>query len=1095
MAAEMSGAGPEWAHCARHLQANKHMNVEFDYMYINVRREGDEPKTVIDSLQVLRSSKEEGVYVPSSVLRFDFDKLQKLVGPRFDIFFRALEGIEDEVAIPDSQSFRRLLVAIGRLGLPIPAAADLETYPPVLRFFAKPKEPIETALSTRGFDRRPPVPTKTTLTTRGFDERPPVRSQRAPTPTGSRPRPLEPPSTGVRTPATSHRNKAPALQGAPVRTPPTGPRTKAPEGQASTPTTSRRNKAPGLQGAAVNTPPAKKRTLPKDNPLSRRHIPAEAGDHSFLPIPNNPVEELTFEERVKDHDLDYGFSGQNGVHDLEVHNLYADIAGIDRNMRDPENLQHEYKPPYSRISLPPHQRYFTGWLLHDSTRIFHYLGDKMGVGKTFAACEAMLRITMILSNGIAIENERAQLSTLRERPLHMHEEFSASGFKNDKCRADTVSKLGFQCQCDPASPLYEITEYDHFARGFMVVLAPNNNVSTWATEVRRFITSTTRLPHNQKPVEILNIHDSKGNLGEALKNFIYGQREYGGLGTICIVPMTTTVKSTLKELRDERNSKNLPQQASLIFLDEIQRVKSVDHESMGFVKQLIRLADEPVHVIALSGSAMTTGPSDFNVVESIALDKSFKSWYGQEVYDDYKRQLLTARAALDEYAKKVKDAGIFSRGRKDQIPDKEQEEANDVMKAYDSHCREYAVVVPLLQRKELDDYLGYRVPKYSPDSDATEIMRCDSNMNQLQKRVANGYKEYLRLRYQHRVRVHSRKDPATRGPKPKMREVLFELDARPGPVRSATVSKTSIIEASLIGFAPGLAEAVLKRTIGSEEFRSAEANKIFTGTTTASQRNAVMQSSFWPQAQEAFEKVDEETGRPELHPKLVAICRIIDQMLADETPHVDKKKRKNFGVFPKKAIITVPHAWQGYILIAFLFHHYPEHTFTFVGSGSPRAERDALLAPFKRTTEVKDPADGRHDDPIALISTYDIIGFGLNLTRCNYAIITSPLSTIKDQEQMFGRIDRRGQHAKIHTYVLVDNGNPVDVTTFHRMQLRTALTVPDDERGHGLNFLLENIDEIEDEEVNTAVESGSEDSEAEVVDAADQPGNEDVEEE
>lgn len=1080
MAAEMCGAGPEWAYCVRHLQANKAMKVEFNYMYINVRREGDEPKTIIDSLQALSKNK-EGMYVPSSVVRFDFDELKNLIGPRFDISFRALEDIEDDLAIPNSQSFRRLLVAIGRLGLPVPADYDEETDPAVLRFFAKPKEP---------------EPIKTASTTRGSDDRRPVRN--APPLTGRGPRLRE-------------------AQGPTVRTPTTGPRTRAPESPASTSTTGRRTKPPGLEGAAVSTPPAKTRTVPKDNPLGRQRsqasghnrresrrpslpspgqldVPAEAADFSFLPIPRKPVEELTLERRVKDHDLDYGFSGQDGVHDLKVHNLYADIAGIDRNMRDPENEEHEYKPPYSRFSLPPHQRYFTGWLLHDSARIFHYLGDKMGVGKTFAACEAMVRITMILSNGIAIENERAQLSTLRERPLHMHEEASASGLKNDKCRADTVTKLGFQCQCDPASPLYDITQYDHFARGFNLVLAPINNVSTWFAEVRRFISSTTRLPHNHKPIEILNIHDSKGNLGEALKNFIYGEREYGGLGSICIVPMTTTVSSTLQELRGVHKRKDLLQQASLIFIDEIHRIKSVDHESMGLVNQLIRLAQDPVHVIALSGSAMTTGPSDFKVVESIALNKEFETWYGEENFDDYKRRLLTARAALDEHAKKVKDAGIIGRGRKDQIPEEEQAEAHNVMKAYDSRCREYAVALPLLQRKELDDYLGYRIARYQPDSDPPEIMRCDSNMNGLQKRVANGYKEYLRLRYQHRVRVHSRKDPATRGPKPKMRDVLFELDARPGPVVGATVSRTSIIETSLIGFAPGLAETVLKRTDGSDEFRSAEVNKIFAGTTTASQRNAVVQSRFWPQAQQAFEKVD-ETGRPNLHPKLVGICKIIDKMLADETPHMDKRTKENFGVFRKKAIITVPHAWQGYILIAFLFKTYPEHTFTFVGSGSKPAERDALLAPFKRTTEVKDPEDGRHNDPIALISTYDIIGVGLNLTRCNYAILTSPLSSISEQRQMFGRINRRGQHCKIHTYVLVDNGNPVDVTTFHRMQLRTALTVPQDERGAGLDFLLENIDEIEDEEVNTAVESGNEDSEAEEVNAAVQPGNENLGEE
>lgn len=1006
MAIVSKEAGPEWEYYAGLVGKNS-TKVEFDYLYVNIQRQGDEQANIIDSLQALSS--ERGIYVPSSVLRFSFDKLKGLIGPesdRFDLFFQAFEGAESEVAIPDSRSFRRLLVAIGNLGLPVPQPATVDDHPPVLRFIARLTDspgPVMIAIDT--------------------------------------PPPFRPREVGKRTKP-------------PHRTP------------EETPT--RRSSIPVRKD--VRAGPSKSSPLAIPGHPSVRDEPA---DSSFLPR-QEPEKELTFEERVEEHDLDYGFSDRNGVHDVNVHNLYADIAGISRHMRDPENPRHEYKPPYSSVSLPPHQTYPTGWMLSDSERIFHYLADKPGTGKTFAACEAMIRIMMIISNGIAIENELANLSTLRERPNHIHDEAYPPWPKNTECRANTLSKYGFLCQCDKKSPLYEMAFT--FAAGFMLVMVPVHLTGQWFTEINRFIRSSTRLPHNQKPIEVVNIRGLKGSPGENLKDFFYGGREHHGLGTICIVPTTTTVSSSLKAIR--REPQQMRQQCSIVVLDEIQSIKSVEHESVELVQQLIYRAEHPVHVLALSGSAMTTGPSNFNVVESIALNKvSFEGWYGEEEYKDYKDKLLTARQNLDEYAKQINKSGIVGRGQRSGLPDEEKAEAHNLMKAYDQRCREYAMVVPLLQRKALDNYLGYRIPQLQPESEMAQIIRCDSSMDNVQKQVANSYKQYLRHRYQHRVRVWSRKPQSTRGPRPKMREVLFDLDAKQAVVPKAPVTVASIGDASLIGFAPGLAKSVLKRSNDSQQFRAAEANEIFRGTTTTTQRIAVRNSPFWDRAEDAFQKMDEETGQEVLQPKIRAICRIIDEMLADREQHGDGPNQM-FGLFQKKAVICVPHAWQGYILIAYLFRRYPNRNFTFVGAGNTPEERERLIAPFKRSTEVRDPAaDGRNDDPIALIGTYNIIGTGLNLTRCNYAIATSPLGSMGDQVQFFARINRKGQYATTHTYVLVDQGNPVDVCTYHRLQKRTALTVPEDEMGQpGLEFLLDDIDEEDDQDIDPSFESGAENS-------------------
>lgn len=1113
MAAEMCGAGPEWAYCVRHLQANKAMKVEFNYMYINVRREGDEPKTIIDSLQALSKNK-EGMYVPSSVVRFDFDELKNLIGPRFDISFRALEDIEHELAIPDDQSFRRLLVAIGRLGLPMPAEYDTETDPPVLWFSAKPTEP---------------EPIKTASTIRGSDGRRLVRNAKPPT--GRGPRALEPPGPAVRTPTTGGRTKIPGPQPStprarkrsyalePLNEPdrerpqPTGQRTYAPQlrgGPVTPPPVSPGPVSPGPVSPPLppSPPPKRKRTLsdevvlqaspaPGDN---RRHsrrpslpspaqldAPAKAGESSFLEAPVAPEEELTLEERLNEPDLDYAFSAGNDIHDEKIHNLYADIAGISRDRRDPENESHKYKPPYANVSLPPHQSYPTAWILQDGARVLHYLADKPGLGKTYASCELMIRLTMILSVNIAIRNERAQLSEMNQRPLHVHEKESPRWGKNTECLADTVSKYGFVCPCQKTSPVYEIIRKREFVNGYMLVMVPLHTTGQWYDEIKAFIRSTTRLPHNLREIEVIDIHEDPDGAGDAFKRFIYEEREHHGLGTICIVPTTSTVKSALSSLYKE-SDKEMLQQPSIIVIDEMQDIKSVGHQSIRLVRRLIDFATYPVHVLCLSGSPMRYGPADFDVCESIALNKeSFGGWHGKAKYAEYEGRLKKARQNLNEYAKQVTKAGIIGRGTVDDVPEEEQAESHALMKSYDQRCREYAAQVPLLQRNERSDYLGFRIPRKRPQSGPPEIVRCNSTMDEAQKEVANQYKAYLHYRYLHRVRVWSRKPLDTRGPRPKLSEMLFQLDSKQAPLHiKAPVTQASIGDTSLIMFAPGLTKSVLKRSKPGQ-FHAAEANDIFKGTTTQSQRQAAMRSQYWPQVNSAFQKED-ENGEEVLHPKIEEICKIIDDMLVDQEVHDNLPPGSGF--LPKKAIICVPHAWQGYILICYLFNRYKRRNFTFVGAGSTPAERQKLLAPFMRKTDVRDPADSRSHDPIAVIGTFRFIGNGLNLTRANYAIATSPLGSFGDQKQFFGRIDRLGQHCTAHTYVLADNGNPVDVCTFHRMQRRTVLTVPQDEMGEGLAFLLENIDVADEEEVDTEVQSGAEDSEAEVVGAAVQPGNE-----
>ncbi|KAH8775217.1 hypothetical protein F5883DRAFT_518656 [Diaporthe sp. PMI_573] len=795
-------------------------------------------------------------------------------------------------------------------------------------------------------------------------------------------------------------------------------------------------------------------------------VPTEDEETSFLAVPKEPQRKpLTFEERVQ-NDQSYGLSSDlNDPHLEHLHNLYADIAGIDRNKRNPENPDHAYQPPYSTISLPPNQSYPTGWIMGESDKILYYLADKPGLGKTFAAIEAMVRITLIVSNGLTIESERAQLSSLQTRPLHIHDTAHPRFGINEACRAGTFERFGFLCQCDVNTPTYNVTQTGHFSAGYMLVVVPLLLVSQWVENIKRFIRTSVRLPHNQKAIEIVNIHEGE-NYGEALKSFINGNPGQFGLGKIVIVPATTTIGPSLESLRKEP-SRILKTQPSLICWDEIHNIGSTTHGAVEWVRALIYRAKNPTHVLALSGTPWRNGPTDFDVIESIACDKvSFGGWWTNEAYDAYEHRLKNARANLNDSTKQVNQMDIIGRGTRGDVRDEDKTEAHNTLMRHDERLHEYAAQIPLLQRKERSSYLGYYIPNSRPDSEKTEleIGICDSGLNDAQKLVANGYKEFLRVKHRKEVQAWSRKPESTRGPRPKIRSHLFSLDS--------VATESSRIDVSLVGFAPGLTQHVLERTNTSEvQFRSPEANKVFGKTTTTSQRQAVRTSKYWSMAQSAFLKVVPPNGETQLSPKVVFICNVIDRMLKDREPHA--KGQQTFGVFPKKMIIVVPHAFQGLMLISYLFQRYPEHNFTFVGaSNETNKERPALLAPFQRSTTSKHPEDGRSTDPIALISTYNIIGVGLNLTRCNYLIVTSPLASKAHQDQQLGRIDRPGQYASVHSYVLVDNGNPVDVTTFYRMQKRTALTVAPDEIGTGLDFLLKDIDEEDEREPDVDDEMG-----------------------
>lgn len=599
------------------------------------------------------------------------------------------------------------------------------------------------------------------------------------------------------------------------------------------------------------------------------------------------------------------------------------------------------------------------------------------------------------------------------------------------CTADTLSKYGFICQCIKNSPLHNV-DLDSFAPGYMLVIAPNDIVQQWTDEIKRFLRPTARLPHNNKPLSVFNKQDTPKKTAKIKEYFLTGPQNDSGLGKIFVVGNTNCLKDTAFALL-QGQVQRINHQPSIIVWDEMHESKSLKVGAMHVIKGLMTLAEKPVHVVAMSGTPISDGPEDFGLAEDLALHSKMGVWYGEKTLADYKQALELRRRSFIDLAQEVRsDDNInFAKGG-DELDDDNKREAHNLFRRYDAACHSYTDVLPLLQRSSTGDYLGYPLPAYSTDYNRTpEMHRFNTPMGNVQKQVANNYKAYLRFRWQRTKRSWRRQPEKSRGPKPKFEDHLFKLDASLG-----AVPNTFQIDTSLIGFAPGMATEVLKRkdSPNKKKFRSEEVQDIFSSAVTP-QRDAARSSEYWDKVPDAF---CQRPGSGELQPKIAKICEIIDEMLQDRELH--KSLPKNAEPLRKKAVICVPHAWQGFILITFLFKRYSDYNFTFVGSGMSAVVRSKLMAPFSRKTDKVSIEDTQENDPIALISTINFIGTGLNLIRANYCIATSPLRSRGEESQLFARINRKGQTCTTHNIVLMDDGNPVDVVTYQRMRTRTALT-------------------------------------------------------
>lgn len=1032
--------GPEYSYLSRLItdEPRNTRMISWDALLISVQEEGQYNPDNIDSFQIVNTAYQS--YNDRYVHRFDYGNLTGrfpvLQDRRKQLFFEAYDGA-GWLPIPDERSFRRLLIAVLNIGLPLPrkAQGDSVQPPPVLRFFARPskgKERAEDATAEGG--------DASGASSGGDDD-------------------------SGRADSTAFGDIAAASLGS---------------GGQSTPRPTRQRQSKETKGFGaseesilVSTSPRASRR-PSRKPLAGS---ATGADKTVIEIID---EEPTVEDRARANVANALVDVAN-QHSEAVHNLYAKIAGRDQHHRDPGDPNHDYRPPYSKISLHTYQTYPTGWLLHNGDRIFHYLADQPGLGKTFESAEMMIRLMLVLSNNVAIEEERARLvaNTATTAPVHMHPASASGGRwpRNTACQANILLTYGFVCQCDPKSLLHSLLQQRRFSPGYMLILCAPVLIPQWQNELNRFLQQNVRLPHNRQPIEIVAMRDMPSRT-RAFQEFIFGRRAHCGLGAICIAAPTATVKAAVSELSSTGHwggplPRRIPtQQPSLIFWDEMHATRTSDTLPYQLIDRLLRHAASPVHVIGLSGTPITFGPEDFGPVRSIAEHTRLASWHGQACHTEVKQRLAASMDAMTTAARAVtRSDNIAMLRQQKSISASERGEADRLLTQYDLARFAWSRHLPLLQRQGGSDYLGYQIAVPCPDFEI-EIQACDSVMTETQKKVANGYRAFLQVQYRRRVLAWSRRPEDSRGPRPKLREVLFEL----GHGDDRAFQSREYVDTSLIGFLPGLADRILKRDPHTKEFRSDEIIEMLNKGAGRPQRHIFTRHRLAKLLPEAF-----RTPEGDL-PKLQVLRTILDTMMADRSPHT-RPRGKQHTILPKKALIYVPHPWHGFALTTYLFEAYPDHNFSYIHASMKAGLKRQLLAPFQRRTDREDDLDSDPDDPIALIGGLSVIGRGLNLTRCNYAIALSPPASPADMEQFFARINRKGQACAVHCYCLYDSGNPVDVTCYQRLRNRTALSLPAGAGMAGIDFLLDGEKELEAEELGAMKASVA--AEAEPADESD----------
>lgn len=169
-------------------------------------------------------------------------------------------------------------------------------------------------------------------------------------------------------------------------------------------------------------------------------------------------------------------------------------------------------------------------------------------------------------------------------------------------------------------------------------------------------------------------------------------------------------------------------------------------------------------------------------------------------------------------------------------------------------------------------------------------------------------------------------------------------------------------------------------------------------------------------------------------PKLVELFRIVNIMLEDKTPHIvdDENGDKVAKVFKKRAAIYSKKPLVAQLVALALRIKFPGLYVVLLYQGTDK-EKEELILPFSRVQQ-----DEEFKDNAVLVTTTRMSGTGLDLTRCNYAILMDASDHISEK-QALARVDRWGQYTTVHLYRLVAMSNPAERLIAMRSKLRGGL--------------------------------------------------------
>ncbi|KAI1287733.1 hypothetical protein F5Y03DRAFT_114267 [Xylaria venustula] len=730
--------------------------------------------------------------------------------------------------------------------------------------------------------------------------------------------------------------------------------------------------------------------------------------------------------------------------DQAIWQLACDFFGHDIRRTDSQTREDAYIHPAFSISLKPHQLFavfrilFMFYLKKTYTVL---LADGMGVGKTLES-SAVVIFTPYLHDAI----EEVQSDRDRNSGRHLpkgtmdHPQPDAA-----ECPSGTYAK-GFACPCVERLPSSLLMARDILPIGPAVVLTPPALRDQWLQELRKYISSESRLS-NGRTIQIWSIHTSsslppshrrirgimyksetdleKDDITEAefafgeTSNEVYlpGRPDNGHI--IMVMPLSTGLRSIQQESSVQCKLSDDPQDSSFIshsffikpsyiIVDEMHSCVSKTTVAWQFIlSKLVARSSAPTYFIGISGTPIRSSPAGlepfFDVV-ALPVAQTWKSpprAFDRPVFTTWVKEttwLVNHRGYLD-------------------APD-EAKQREYVSRFEKCKALREAILAPyVLQRHSHHLFFGHPISPLPPlDIHVRAYPQFPQVCFAAIQQLAQLSKQQMEDKLQKRLDAWHNAPPAKRGTAPTLKTVLSEIKTVGG-------KQGSFYDLAMCATLPGLAPFILQRKPISYRSRDIPTNirRVFhhdhdndvSSTPLAPYLDRMAQSS----------------------PKMEAIRQLVNEMRADQESIQASDGRTIIPV--KKMIIFTVAPMTAYLIGLLLRKQMPDLRLSIVLSNENATKRSVLYEPFSRPIDA-DPVDA-DQDPVVLLTTVGISADGLNLTRANYAILVEPAFCKDVERQAFHRIHRLGQRLTTHLFELQSPWNPAERILRNRVDVRDQL--------------------------------------------------------